>query len=100
LAFAVMGERRGNRTHAEYMDIKRRMLPLKELTYQINRLLQQAHRCNDECGGYLLPEICRFAAGHDPKRIRYEAYPKSISSVTVRASLEIAGMRDPRWKKH
>ena len=50
LIFAVMGERRFNRMHDEYMAIAARLPPLKKLTFQINRLLQQLHKCNDECG--------------------------------------------------
>ena len=52
LIFAVMGERRFNRMHHEYMAIAARLPPLKELTFQINRLLQELHKCNGVRGGY------------------------------------------------
>ena len=97
LTFAVMGERRFNRTHHEYMAIAARLPPLKELTFQINRLLQQLDKCNDECGGFILPELCRFKAGD--QRITYEPYPELISYETVRAALQVSGLRNPRWRK-
>jgi hypothetical protein len=97
LVFAVMGERRNNRTYDEYLAIAARLPPLKELTFQVNRLLQQMHKCNDECGGLILPEICRFNAGDE--RTIYEPYPTKISSETVRETLVASGMRQPRWSK-
>ncbi len=97
LVFAVMGERRNNRTYDEYMAIAARLPPLKKLTFQVNRLLQQLHKCNEECGGLILPEICRFKAGDE--RIIYEPYPTKISSETVRETLVASGMRQPRWSK-
>ena len=97
LVFAVMGKRRNNRTYDEYMAIAARLLPLNELTFQVNRLLQQLHKCNDECGGFILPEICRFKTGD--KRIVYETYPTKISHETVRETLVASGMRQPRWSK-
>ena len=96
LIFAVMGECRYNRTFDEYMAIAARLPPLKQLTYLVNRLLQQLHKCNDECKGFILPELCRFKAGD--QRIVYEPYPKSISRETVRAALVAAGMREQRWR--
>ena len=97
LIFAVMGECRYNRTLDEYMAIAARLPPLKQLTYLVNRLLQQLHKCNDECKGFILPELCRFKAGD--QRIVYEPYPKSISCETVRAALQVSGMRKARWSK-
>jgi len=97
LVFAVMGERRNNRRYDEYMAIAAGLPPLKKLTFQVNRLLQQLHKCNDECGGFILPEICRFKAGD--KRIVYETYPTKISHETVRETLVASGMRQPRWSK-
>ena len=92
-----MGERRFNRTHHEYMAIAARLPPLKDLTFKINRLLQQLHKCNDECGEVILPELCRFKAGD--QRITYERYPELISYETVRAALQVSGLRNPRWRK-
>jgi hypothetical protein len=96
LIFAVTGEERINRTYGEYMAIAARLPPLKLLTFKINRLLQERHRC-DGCNGVRLPQLCRFKAGD--QRITYEPYPKAISSETVRTALEISGMRKPRWRK-
>jgi len=53
LTFAVMGEERVNRTYDEYMAIAARLPPLKVLTFKINQLLQQLHKCNG-CNGLLL----------------------------------------------
>jgi hypothetical protein len=92
-----MGERRNNRTHDEYRAIAAAVPPLKELTFEVNRLLQQAHKCHEECKGFILPELCRFKAGD--KKIVYEPYPKAISYETIRESLIVAGMRKPRWSK-
>jgi hypothetical protein len=96
LVFAVMGEGRINRTYDEYMAIAARLPPLKVLTFKVNQLLEERHKCNG-CNGVLLPELCRFKAGD--QRITYEPYPKTISYETVRTALEIAGMREPRWRK-
>ena len=57
LIFAAMGECRFNRKHDEYMAISNRLPRLKQLTFQVNRLLQQLHRCNEECKGFVLPQI-------------------------------------------
>jgi hypothetical protein len=94
LAFAVMGERRINRTFDEYMAIAAKFPPLKVLTFKINQLLQLLHNGSN---GAPLPEICRFKAGNQV--IEYEAYPRSISYETVRKALAILGMREPRWRK-
>src|SRR5205807_91966 len=96
LVFAVMGEGRINRTYDEYMAIAARLPPLKVLTFKVNQLLEERHKCNG-CNGVLLPELCRFKAGD--QRITYEPYPKTISYETVRTALEIAAMREPRWRK-
>jgi hypothetical protein len=93
LAFAVMGERLINRTCDEYMAIAASFPPLKVLTYKINQLLKHLHEC-DGCGGFRLPEICRFKPGDE--RWDYEPYPTEISQETVRAALVLSGMRDPR----
>ena len=86
--FAVMGERRINRTYDEYMAIAARLPPLKVLTFKINQFLQHMNKCSG-CNGVLLPELCRFKAGY--RRIVYESYPKRISYETVRAALVLAG---------
>jgi hypothetical protein len=96
LIFAVMGEGRINRTYDEYMAIAARLPPLKVLTFKINQFLKEIHKC-DGCNGVLLPQLCGFQAGH--RRIIYEPYPKSISYETVRAALEVAGMRRPKRGK-
>ena len=96
--FAVMGERRINRTYDEYMAIAARLPPLKVLTFKINPFLQHMNKCSG-CNGVLLPELCRFEAGH--RRIVYEfRYPKRISYETVRAALVLAGMRQPSRRKN
>jgi hypothetical protein len=96
LIFVVMGESRINRTPDEYMAIAKRLAPLKVLTADVNRLLKEIHKCNG-CNGVLLPLLCRFKGGD--QRITYEPYPKTISIETVREALEVAGMREPRWRK-
>jgi hypothetical protein len=93
LAFAAVGESRVNRTADEYMRIAAKLPELKVLTFRINQLLRQFHADNAANP----PELCRFKAGD--RRIVYEPYPKSISYETVRAALEILGMRKPRWRK-
>ena len=99
LIFAVMEERRNNRTYDEYMAIAAALPPLKVLTFEVNQLLEQLHRCNDECKELILPKICRFKAGDEWMRITFESYPKKISYETVRGTLMISGMRQPRWSK-
>jgi hypothetical protein len=94
LIFVIIGERRVNRTRSEYMAIAARLPSLKALSFDVNRLLQQLHKC-DGCNGVRLPELCRFKAGDE--RVTYERYPASVSSETVRLALEISGMRKPRW---
>jgi hypothetical protein len=89
LVFVVAGESRVNR-YDEYMSIAAKLLPLKILTYKINRLLREMHKC-DGCNGVRLPELCRFKAGDE--QWEYERYPTEISYETVRAALEISGMR-------
>jgi len=96
LIFVARREDRYNRSAKDYADIAKNLPPLKELEFQVNRLLREAHMCNG-CNGILLPELCRFEAGHE--RVTYEPYPKSISIQTIRTALEAAGMRDPRWRK-
>ena len=95
LTFAVMRERRSNRTYDEYMAIAARLPALKVLTFKINQFLHM-NKCSG-CNGVLLPELCRFKAGD--RRIVYEPYPKRISYETVRAALELAWMRHPKWRK-
>jgi hypothetical protein len=52
LIFAVMKEDRINRTYDEYMGIAAKLPPVKRLTFEVNRLLQQLHKCNNECNGH------------------------------------------------
>jgi hypothetical protein len=101
LAFSVLGERktgenRNNRTQQEYADITARLPPLKTLADQVNHALRELHKCNG-CMGIRLPQICRFKAGDE--RYEYEELPSQISDETVRAGLEVAGMRPRRWKR-
>jgi hypothetical protein len=98
LIFVVMGESRINRTFDEYMAIAKRLPPLKVMTAEVNRLLNEMHKCNG-CCGLPLPQLCRFKAGDEWKRITYEPYPKAISIETIREALVVAGMREPRWQK-
>jgi len=65
------------------MAIAAALPPLKDLTFQVNRLLQQLHKRDDECNGFILPEICRFKAGDDWKSVKYEPYPEKISYETI-----------------
>src|SRR5947207_7349600 len=95
LTFVAMGERRFNRSYDEYMAIAAKLPPLKVLLFKINQLLQQLHKCTNECNGVL--QLCRFKAGD--KIIKYEPYPKSISYETLREALAILGMRERRWQK-
>jgi hypothetical protein len=90
LTFLVMGEERINRTQEEYFDIAARLPPLKQLTHLVNERLKEVH----EKQGDLLPQICRFKAGHE--RIVYEPFPTRISYETLRAALTISGMRNRR----
>ena len=92
-AFVVMGEPRYNRTLDEYAAIAKKFPPLKELTFRINGLLEELHRCSG-CAGEQLPQICRFKGGD--QYILYEDYPRHISYETVRNGLTKAGMRCPQ----
>jgi hypothetical protein len=96
LIFAAMREGRINRTYDEYMAIAAKLLPLKVLTSKINRFLREIHKCNGS-GGVLLPQLCRFKGGDE--RVIYEPYPQRISYETVRKALDVARMRQPRWRK-
>src|ERR1700730_17052533 len=96
LIFVAMNEGRINRTYDDYMAIAARIPPLKILTFKVNQLLQHLHKC-DGCEGIRLPELCRFKPGD--QLVDFEPYPKRISYETVRAALEIAGMRRPRWRR-
>jgi hypothetical protein len=96
LIFAIMGERRINRSFSEYMAVAAKLPPLKVLTFKVNQMLRHLHECNGG-DGLRLPEICRFKAGD--QLVTYESYPKTISYETVRAALEVSGMRSPRWQR-
>jgi hypothetical protein len=76
------------------MAIAAKLPRLKELHSAVNERLQKLHERADS-NGKRLPEICRFQAGEE--QIRYEPYPKTISYETVRATLQVLGMREPRW---
>jgi len=96
LVFAVMGERRINRTPQEYAAIAAKLPPLKVLSFKVNQRLQLIHQESDR-SKIPLPQLCRFKAGD--KRWNYEDYPRKISRETMRIALEISGMRRPRGKR-
>jgi hypothetical protein len=96
LIFAVMGETRFNRTYSEYIAIAAKFPLLKVLHSDVNERLQKIHEDSDS-NGWPLPEICRFQAGDEGHT--FEPYPKTISYETIRATLRVLGMREPRWKK-
>ena len=96
LVFNVMGERRINRTPQEYAAIAAKLAPLKVLTFEVNKELRWMHEQSAR-SGVPLPQLCRFQAGDE--RWSYEDYPRQISIETVRAALEISGMRPSRWKR-
>jgi hypothetical protein len=62
LVFAVMGEKRENRTLQDYTAIAARLPALKVLLYEINEKLRWMHRQADTTK-VPLPQICRFQAG-------------------------------------
>jgi hypothetical protein len=71
LVFAVMGERRCNRTRDEYDAISARLPPLKRLVWKVNEELKSMH-ARAARSGVRLPQICRFKAGDE--RWDYEEY--------------------------
>jgi hypothetical protein len=96
LIFTVLGERRINRTQQEYAAIVARLPPLKMLTFEVNETLRWMHE-RSACSGVPLPQICRFRAGDE--RYTYEDYPSHISYETVRAALEVSGLRRARRRR-
>jgi len=92
LIFTVLGERRVNRTREEYEAIVASLPPLKVLTFEVNETLKRS-----ACSGVPLPQICRFRAGDE--RYTYEDYPSHISYETVRAALEVSGLRRARRRR-
>jgi hypothetical protein len=58
LVFELVGQSRYNRTLEEYGQIASRLPPLKQLEYEVNKLLKRKL----ESGG-IRGEICRFRAG-------------------------------------
>ena len=92
LIFTVLGERRVNRTREEYEAIVASLPPLKVLTFEVNETLKRS-----ACSGIPLPQICRFRAGDE--RYTYEDYPSHISYETVRAALEVSGLRRARRRR-
>jgi hypothetical protein len=93
LIFAVLGERRFNRTRA---DIASRLPALKVLSADVNKELKRIHQQRARSGAPL-PQICRFQAGD--QRYTFDDYPKTISLETVRTALEISGLRRPRTRR-
>jgi hypothetical protein len=98
LVFAVLGEQRCNRSQEEYQAVMAKLGPLKILIHTINDFLAQLHERSKKTGEPL-PDICRFKIGDDPTRINYEKYPTRISYETLRAALEVAGLRAPRSRR-
>jgi hypothetical protein len=96
LIFRVMGERRCNRTREEYAAIAAKLPPLKVLVFKINEELALMHSRSIR-SGVRLPQVCRFQAGDE--RWEWEDYPHKISHGTVRAALNVSGLRRPRWHK-
>jgi hypothetical protein len=97
LIFTVLGERRWNRTAAEYAAIGAKLPGLKELVFKVNELLSWIHSLSRR-SGVPLPQLCRFQAGD--ARWEYEDYPRIILYQTVRTALNVSGLRNPRWHKH
>jgi hypothetical protein len=93
LIFTVLGERRVNRTQQEYAAIVASLPPLKVLTFKVNETLRWMHK-RSACSGVPLPQICRFRAGDE--RYTCEDYPSHISHETIRAALDVSGLRRPR----
>ena len=96
LIFAVMGECRVNRRADEYADFSARLPALKILLYKVNERLKGLHH-GSRCSGVPLPQICRFQAGDE--RSDFEDYPQRISYETLRAALNVSGLRSPRGRK-
>lgn len=89
LIFQFMGESRYNRTYADYMAIAARLPHLKELHYQVNKLLRQYHASAQPQSG----AICYFRAGD--RKPRYGDFPTELSIETIRNALIYSGMRTP-----
>jgi hypothetical protein len=92
LVYKAMGERRGNRTGAEYESIAAKLPPLKQLHFLVNEALRKFLAPK----GDQHPEFCRFQAGD--LRVVYEKYPDRISRETLRKALILHGFRVPRWE--
>ena len=91
LLFRALNENVINRTWDEYERIRSRIpKDLKVVCGLINDELRR-YASTDE---FKTREFCRFKAGHNI--IRYERYPTSISSETVRQALINFGWRTPR----
>jgi hypothetical protein len=86
ITFGLMGESRFDRTYDEYMQIAKRLPPLKVLHGQINDKLREM-----AAAGIEPYKICPFKIGD--KYIRYKSFPDSVSLETVRSALTKAGMR-------
>src|SRR5437868_12511306 len=80
LVFASKGERQFNRKPGEYTRIAAELPCLKKLHYEVNELLKE--RCKSVGP---MDEICRFRAGDDI--VRYDPFPTSISTQTLRTAL-------------
>jgi hypothetical protein len=90
--FDFMGESRFNRTAEEYLDIIRRLPPLKRCHGIVNDRLREIAK-----SGTAPYEICPFRAGD--QSVWYKPYPTSLSLETVRLALVLSGMRPPRQRR-
>jgi hypothetical protein len=89
LVFSAVGEEQINRSMTDYLEIARRLPPLRILVGLANEELRQRH-ARDE-----VPlAICRFRPGD--RSVRYDPVPSSISAETIRRALNLAGMRIAR----
>lgn len=92
IIFGLMGESRFDRTIQEYMEIATRLPPLKTLHHEVNKVLQEM-----SAAGYAPHDICHFKAGDE--FIRFERFPTSMSSETIRSALTKSGMRMPKYRR-
>jgi hypothetical protein len=96
LAFKAVGERRYNRSSAEYHSIAAKFPPLKKHLEMVNALLRSMpdppplicrRRTDDELRGLEDDPSARF---------EFENYPRQISRETLRKALTLSRMRVPR----
>jgi len=83
--FEWLGERRENRSMADYAAIARRVPKIDAVHAYVNERLRAL-----KASGTEPYQICRFAAGSE--KITYEPFPASISRETVRRALKNFGL--------